>query len=100
MAALNLSIPHSLGQVEAQVRLERFLEQIRTQHAAELNDVRGGWTANVLEIELDIRGIGIAGRMVVEETHVHVSGPLPLAAMFFRGRIEQTIRGEIERALS
>ncbi len=100
MAALNLSVPHNLGQAEAQVRLERLLDNIRRQHAAELNDVRGGWTANVLEIELDIRGIGISGRMIVEETHIHVSGPLPLAALFFRGRIEQTIREEIERALA
>jgi hypothetical protein len=99
MAALNLSGPHGLGQAEAQVRLERFLDNIRLQHAAELNDVRGGWTANVLEIELDIRGIGISGRMVVEETHIHVSGPLPLAALFFRGRIEQTIRDELLKAL-
>ena len=99
MAALNLSVPHCLGQAEAQVRLERFLDNIRQQHAAELNDVRGGWTANVLEIELDIRGIGISGRMIVEETHIHVSGPLPLAALFFRGRIEQTIRDELLKAL-
>ena len=100
MAALNLSVPHNLGQAEAQVRLERLLDNIRRQHAAELNDVRGGWTENVLEIELDIRGIGISGRMIVEETRIHVSGPLPLAALFFRGRIEQTIREEIERALA
>ena len=100
MAALKLSVPHNLGQAEAQVRLERLLDNIRRQHAAELNDVRGGWTENVLEIELDIRGIGISGRMIVEETHIHVSGPLPLAALFFRGRIEQTIREEIERALA
>jgi len=100
MAALNLSVPHNLGQAEAQVRLERLLDNIRRQHAAELNDVRGGWTENVLEIELDIRGIGISGRMIVEETHIHVSGPLPLAALVLRGRIEQTIREEIERALA
>lgn len=99
MAALNLSVPHCLGKAEAQVRLERFLDNIRQQHAAELNDVRGGWTANVLEIELDIRGIGVSGRMIVEETHIHVSGPLPLAALFFRGRIEQTIRDELLKAL-
>jgi hypothetical protein len=54
----------------------------------------------VLQIELSLRGIGVSGQMVVEETHVHVSGPLPLAALFFRGRIEQTIRSEIERALA
>ena len=100
MGALKLSVPHRLGQPEAQARLERFLDDIRTRHAAELNDVRGGWTANVLQIELNIRGIGVSGQMIVEETHIHVSGPLPLAALFFRGRIEQTIRGEIERALS
>ena len=100
MAALKLSVPHRLGQPEAQARLERFLDDIRTRHAAELNDVRGGWIGNVLELALSIRGIGITGRMVVEETHVHVSGPLPLAALFFRGRIEQTIREELERALT
>jgi hypothetical protein len=100
MAALHLSVPHRLGQAEAQARLEHFLDQIRQEHAAELNDVQGGWTDNVLQIELNLRGFGVSGQMVVEETHVHVSGPLPLAALFFRGRIEQTIRSEIERALA
>jgi hypothetical protein len=100
MAALNLSVPHRLGQAAAQARLERFLEDIRTRHAAELNDVRGGWTGNMLQLALNIRGIGITGQMVVEESQVHVSGPLPLAALFFRGRIEQTIREELERALA
>jgi hypothetical protein len=100
MAALNLSVPHNLGRAEAQARLERFLDEIRTRHAAELNNVRGGWTGNELNIELDIAGIGVTGRMLVEETQVHVSGPLPFAALFFRGRIEQTIRSELERALA
>jgi hypothetical protein len=100
MAALHLAVPHCLGRAEAQARLERFLEDIRTRHAAELNDVRGGWTDNELQIALSIRGIGITGRMVVEEAQVVVSGPLPLVALFFRGRIEQTIREELERALA
>ena len=99
MAALDISVPHNLGQAEAQARLERFLDQVRQQYAGELNDVTGGWTGNVLEIGLNIRGIQVSGRMTVEEKQVHVSGPLPLAAMFFRGRIEQTIRAELLKAL-
>jgi hypothetical protein len=99
MAALNISVPHNLGQAEAQSRLAQFLEQVRQQYAGELNDVAGGWTGNVLDLALSIRGIQVTGRMIVEERHIHVSGPLPLAAMFFRGRIEQTIRQELLKAL-
>jgi hypothetical protein len=100
VAALNISVPHSLGQAEAQARLEQFLDNIRTQHAEHLTDVAGGWSENVLDIELSVRGLAVSGRMVVEETLVHVSGPLPLAALFFRGRIEQTIREELLKALA
>jgi hypothetical protein len=38
--------------------------------------------------------------LAVEETAVEVSGPLPLVAALFRGKIEQQIRGELAKLLS
>jgi len=45
-------------------------------------------------------GLSISGVLLVEETLVAVSGPLPLAAVFFRGQIERTIRDELRKLLS
>jgi hypothetical protein len=36
---------------------------------------------------------------VVYQSSVEVSGNLPFAASLFRGQIEQTIRGELEKLL-
>lgn len=99
MAGFNVSVPHTLGQQAAQDRVAEFLDSVRTQYAAEIDDVQGAWEDNRLAFGFSARGLAIKGNLVVEEEQVVVSGPLPLMAMMFRGRVEQTIRGELERLL-
>jgi hypothetical protein len=99
MPALDVSVPHALGQEAALARVQQFLDDVRREHADKVSDVRGQWSENRLEFSFLASGLSIRGTLVVEEIVVQVFGPLPLAAAFFRGRIEQTIRQELEKLL-
>jgi len=100
VAALDISVPHRLGREAALARLQQFLEDLRQSYAHEISDLRGQWDENRLDFSFAARGLTVQGRLVVEEVFVRVAGPLPLAALFFRGRIEQTIRQELEKLLT
>jgi hypothetical protein len=100
MPSYNVSVPHSLGQEAARKHVERFLDSVQRDYAEHLSDVYGEWTGSQLNFRFFVRGLTISGALVVEETLVAVSGPLPLAAALFRGQIERTIRDELSRLLS
>jgi hypothetical protein len=99
MSGYNVSVPHRLGRDEALVRVQKFLDQVRQNYGDDVSNVRGQWNENRLEFGFAARGLAVQGTLLVEDHAVHVSGPLPLAAMFFRGRIELQIRTELEKLL-
>jgi hypothetical protein len=99
MPAYRVSVPHAVGREVALERVRQFLDDVRREHADKVSDVRGQWSENRLDFAFSTIGLGIQGTLVVEEEIVQVFGPLPLAAAFFRGRIEQTIRQQLESLL-
>ena len=100
MPSYQVSVPHQLGREAARARVEKFLEAVQRDYAGQISNVQGGWTGDQLQFGLTAMGLAISGTMAVEESAVQVSGPLPLAAAFFRGRIEQTIRDELQKLLA
>lgn len=100
MPAYQVAVPHSLGREAAKSRVEQFLESVQRDYASHISNVQGGWTGDQLQFSFSATGLAISGTMQVEESAVQVSGPLPLAAAFFRGRIEQTIKDELQKLLS
>ncbi len=44
--------------------------------------------------------MNVSGTLVVEEAAVKLDAQLPLAAVIFRGMIEQQIREELQRVLA
>jgi hypothetical protein len=100
MPSYHVSVPHALGSAAARARLDKFLDDVRRDYAAQLGDVSGVWTADCLDFRFQTSGLPISGKLLVEEASVQVSGQLPLVASIFRGRIEQTIRDELRRLLS
>src|SRR5437867_7093461 len=100
MPSFSVSVQHDLGQPAARQRVEAFLETVLRDYAQSISNVDGQWTENRLAFRFVTSGLNISGMLVVEDTVVAVSGPLPLAAVLFRGRIEQQIRDELCRMLS
>jgi len=100
MPSYSVSVQHTLGQHAARQRVESFLETVLRDYAQSISNVEGQWTENRLAFRFMTMGLHISGMLAVEEALVAVSGPLPLAAVLFRGRIEKQIRDELQRLLS
>jgi hypothetical protein len=100
MPSYKVTVPHDLSQTTARARVDGFLESVRRDLPAHVSDVSGAWEGNQLNYRLSVSGLGISGTLVVQESQVEVSGPLPFAAMLFRGQIERTIRDDLTRLLS
>ena len=99
MPAFGTSVPHNLGRARATELLQQFLEQVRTKYGDQLSDMRGDWTEQGLDFAFKTMGMSITGNLKVEDSRVDVNGNLPLAASLFRGRIEESIRGELQKLL-
>jgi hypothetical protein len=99
MPSLSVNVPHALEVAEAVQRLQVFLEQVRQEHGDRVSNLHGQWNGNNLNFAFSAMGMKINGDLVVYQSSVEVSGNLPFAASLFRGQIEQTIRGELEKLL-
>lgn len=100
MPGFATEVAHGLGQAEALERLKNFVEAARRQHGTEVSASHGQWNDNILDFSLTTFGLTITGNLAVEENRARVAGRLPLAALPFRGRIEQSIASELQKALS
>jgi hypothetical protein len=100
MPSYHVSVPHDLGQAAARARVEQFLDAVQRDYAEHVRNVSGEWEDNQLSFRFITSGLNISGMLAVEERVVEVSGPLPLVAAFFRGKIEQQIRAELTKMLS
>ncbi|QDU29999.1 Putative polyhydroxyalkanoic acid system protein (PHA_gran_rgn) [Anatilimnocola aggregata] len=99
MPSLKIKVPHALQVAEAVKRLQTFLDEVRRDHADRVSNVQGVWQDDTLAFGFTAMGMKIDGTLVVYQEEVLVSGNLPFAASLFRGQIEQTIRGELEKLL-
>ena len=100
MPGFATSVPHNLGTAAATERLKTFVEDMRRDHGDKLSDARGEWQGNTLHFGLTAYGMSIQGTLEVMESSVNVTGKLPLAAAFFRGQVEKTIRDELVKELA
>lgn len=99
MPQITVAVPHELSVDEAVVRLQSFLERVRTDNADRISDVRGEWSGNELQFGFTAIALKIHGTLHVLTEEVRVVGNLPFAALLFRGQIEETMRSELEKLL-
>jgi len=100
MPSFGLEVPHQIGREGAIERLSAFLEKVRKRYGSQVSNLEESWENNCLTFSFRTYGFDIKGTVEIAEDTVRLSGELPFAAMMFRGRIEQTIREELERVLA
>jgi hypothetical protein len=100
MPSFNTEVEHDLGREQATQRLKKLLDQVRQQYSDFVTELTGDWDDNVLTFSLQTYGFKIDGVLTVEDQVARLSGNLPFAALAFRGKIEQSIVGELRRELS
>ena len=100
MPGFSIEVPHELGQQQASGRLRGFLDKVRERYQSQVIDLEETWTENNLNFGFKTYGISVQGNVDVQPEAVKVAGKLPLAAIAFRGKIEQSIREELEKVLA
>jgi hypothetical protein len=100
MPSFSTEVPHGLGQEETTFRLKTFLERVRERYKDQVSNLKGEWINNQLAFSFTTYGFAIQGTLLVESDLVKLNGSLPLAAAVFRGKIEESIRSEIEKVVT
>ncbi|MEX0679100.1 MAG: polyhydroxyalkanoic acid system family protein, partial [Pirellulales bacterium] len=100
MPSLTITVPHSLGAEEATTRLKTFFEKLKQQHQDKMSNLEEQWEGNRLDYAFSTFGFNIKGDLNIEPGEVRVNGSLPFAAMMFKGKIEQSVRDELEKVLA
>lgn len=99
MPSFGSQVEHELGQEEAIARLKTFLDKVRERYKDQVSKLDGEWNENLLNFSLTTYGFTIDGTLTCEESCVTLNGTLPFAAIAFRGKIEESICNELEKAL-
>lgn len=99
MPKLKVSVPHSLEHDEVIERLKHFSEVIKQSYGERVSDLTETWRDDGLDFAFSAMGFSTTGEITVDPSGVHVNGSLPVAAMFFKGRIESGIRERLEKLL-
>ena len=100
MPSIKMDVPHQLGQEEASNRLKGLLEKVRDRYGNQVSNLNESWDNNTLTFSFKTYGFDINGNVAVESDKVELEGGLPFAAVAFKGKIEQTIREELEKVLT
>ncbi len=100
MPNVTISIPHVLGQEEATRRLQERFHLVKDQFGGHISDLEEEWEPNGLRFGFRVMGQKISGSVASEPSNVQVAANLPIAALMFKGTIEQQIRDELTRMLS
>jgi hypothetical protein len=88
-----------LGQEAALEILKARMVHMLQEHGDKVSNMRGDWAENLLSFGFTVYGMAVSGKLVVGHEQVQVEGTLPLAAVFFRGQVEQTLRTELQKLL-
>lgn len=100
MPSINITVPHELGEEEAVSRIKHYLERVMERHQDKVSNLVEAWEGNQLSGGFTTYGFNIKGDVKIEPGEVKLNGSLPMAAIMFKGKIEQTIKDELKRLLS
>lgn len=100
MPKFSTQVEHPHDKQTAVAKLKGLMDAMQTRYKDVASDVKGTWADNVLDFSLKVMGFTIQGKVTVEDKQAQVEGNLPLAAAMVRGRIEESIKKEMEKELN
>jgi hypothetical protein len=100
MPKLDMTVPHRLSQDKALRRIQGLLGEVKTQFADKISNLHEEWNGSSGNFSFSAMGFSVSGTLAVRPSEVELSGDLPLAAAFLKGKIEATIRERAETLLA
>lgn len=100
MPSFKTEVPHQLSSSEARSRVEALVVEISEQYGDMISELQGDWNQNCLSVSFRAMGFAISSDVRVEEERVAVDGKIPMAALPFKGKIQNTIVDKLNELLS
>ncbi|MEE8131551.1 MAG: polyhydroxyalkanoic acid system family protein [Candidatus Paceibacterota bacterium] len=100
MPKLKMAVSHRLSQDEALRRIKTLLGDVKNQFADKISNLHEEWNGNTSRFSFSVMGFSVSGTLIVKLSEVELSGNLPFAAIFFKSKIEFTIKERAETLLA
>ncbi len=101
MPKFSTSVPNPVGKERARSALEGLLKRVMEKYGDQVSGLEQTWVGDdTVNFVLTTYGFKITGQLVVEDQVVKISGDLPFAAAMFKGKIESSIKTELEKTLA
>ena len=100
MPKFNFAIPPQLSATDAKEKLQRFIDTLEAKLGDSVKDLQQSWEGDNLSFGFRTYGIQINGTMSVADGQVVVDGDLPFSAMMFKGKISNSIKVALEKAVA
>ena len=91
MPKTHLTIPHALGSEEAKKRIARLAAETQQQSGGMVKDLKESWSGDSGQFQFRVMGMEISGQVGVKPAAVEIDITFPLAALPFKGTIEEEI---------
>lgn len=100
MPRMQVNVGHQLDPDEAVRRLRSFLELVKQAYGHRVSQLEETWEYRSGSFSFQAMGFKTSGTVEIDHQEVRVVGQLPLAAIVFRGQIEQALRENLAKALN
>ena len=100
MPSISMNVDHSLGKEEALSRVKQKLDEVQQTHGDQVKDLQQQWEDNTLSGSFKAMGMAISGTLCVEDEKIEIDAKVPMAAMIFKGAIQQRVEEEMKALLS
>ncbi|MBN1910175.1 MAG: polyhydroxyalkanoic acid system family protein [Pirellulales bacterium] len=100
MPKLSVTVPHQLAEEEAVRRLKSESDVVRAAFGDRVSELEEAWEGNTLTFGFRAMGMRVRGQVAVSPSDVQTTAEVPLAAMMFKGAIQQQIETRLGRLLA
>lgn len=100
MPNISISVPHRLSQQEAATRIKNLIEKVRGQFDDRASNVEESWQGYTGTYSFEVMGFAVSGKLQVGASDVTMESKFPFAALPFKGKIEKTVRENLEELLA
>ncbi len=100
MPAFKAAVPHHLSAEEAKQRVDSLMRSIDQKYPGMVSNLTSQWTGNLLSLAFTVYGFNIKSDLKVEDEKVDINGNIPLAALPFKGKIQETISEKLKELLA
>lgn len=100
MPGFSVAVPHNLSAADAKNRIQKLVGDLQKQFAGMIQNVQEKWADDRADFSFDAMSFAISGSLFIEPSQVRIEGTLPMAALPFKGRIEEAVRSKATELLS